>query len=141
MVLISCSKDQKYVGWLGDGTWSQTSNTINGEENDLGGTLTLTQTYDECKVKDSDCTGSYEYTLVEDLGGIVTGGRTFLYRVHEKGTKITFTALTFIFNGNTQDCTVGCASTWDILEMEKDRHVLTTVDDSGNTWIRTFEKI
>ncbi len=140
--LSSCSRDQKVVKWLGDGTWLQTSSTINGVEHDPGGTLTLTHSYKECEVKDADCMGSQDFTLVGILGYEFTGGSTFLYRIHEKGTKITFTTLTLFADGITQDCdTTDCVSTWNILEMEKERHVISRVDDNGDTRIKSFEKI
>ncbi len=139
--LSSCSKDQKVVEWLGDGTWLLTSNTVNGVEFDPGGTLTLTYSYEECEVKDADCAGSMEFSLVGNLGYEFTGGSTFLYRIHEKGAEITFTYLTQTGDGVTLDCDTNCVYTWDILEMEKERHVLTRVDDNGDTKIRSFEKL
>ncbi len=141
VLFTSCSKDQKYVEWLGDGSWSQTSTTINGEEQDTGGILVLTQIYNKCNVKNADCTGLQDFSLDLGLGGVVAGGSTFLFRIHEKGTQITFTTLTLTVNDETRDCTSDCISTWDILEMNKDRHVIRMVDDNGDTWIKVFEKI
>lgn len=140
IVFFSCSKDQKYEKWLGDGTWTLTSNTLDGVEDAWGGSTSFTQTYNGCKVKDEDCAGSYEYTIEEGSGETIIGGSTFSYRIHEDGTKITFTYLTYTYDGNTRDCTDDCTLTWDILEMEKDRHVISTEDNNGSTWVRVFEK-
>ncbi len=140
-ILASCSKDQKVVEWLGDGTWLLTSSTVNGVESSYGGTIILIQTYNECKVKDVDCTGFHDYTIEENLGGIVTGRGTFLYRIHEKGTKITLTTLTKTFDGETRTCTYDCVSTWDILEMEENRHVIRSIDDNDDVYILEFQKM
>ncbi|MBL4704321.1 MAG: hypothetical protein JKY54_07360 [Flavobacteriales bacterium] len=141
LAFFSCSKDQKYVRWIGDGDWTRTSVTLNGVEMDLGGTLTEhTQTHDVCKVKKGDCTGSNSYTLELTVGGTLTGSSTFTYKVHEKGTKITYTVLTSTTNGVTSDCTSGCVTEFDIDEISKDKHILATTDANGDVWVRTMEK-
>ncbi len=140
-VLAGCSKDQKVVKWLGDGTWNQVSSTLNGTDVYSGGELALTLTYDECKLKNGDCNGFNDFTITDDLGGVIPGGSTFLYRVHEKGTKITFTTLTLTLDGTTRDCTIDCVSTWDILEMEENRNVIRWIEDNGDIWITEYQKM
>ena len=141
-IFAACSKDQKYVKWLGEGSWKVTSVTLNGEELELGGTFTEhTQTYEECKVKDGDCNGSESFVIeLDDGAGTVTGGKTFTYRVHDKGTKLTLTTLTTTYAGVTYNCETDCIFTFDIIEITKDKHVLSHTDENGDVWLRTIER-
>lgn len=141
LTITSCSKDQKYVNWFGDGAWTLASATLNGEDYDPGGTYDRVISYDKCKLADADCSGSEQSTFDRGYGAPISIGYSFLYRVHDKGTKITYTTLSTTTDGVTEDCTTDCVSTWDILEMEKTRHVIRWEDSDGDVWIMTFAKI
>lgn len=142
LIFSGCSKDQKYVKWLGEGSWKVTSVTLNGDEVDVGGTFTEhTQTYEECKVKDADCNGSESFVIeLADGAGTVAGGKTFTYRVHDDGTILTLTTLTTTYDGVVYDCDTDCVFVFDIVEITKDKHVLSHTDANGDVWIRTIEK-
>lgn len=114
---ISCSKDQSAVRKL-DGTWTAVEQTVGGKTTDLSNT-NIKVTFDKCKVKNEDCSGS------NDWDGTVT---SFTYSVSDKGEKLTYKTDNGI--GGTIETVVT------IKELTKDK--LITEDKDGDTF--TYEQ-
>lgn len=101
MVLASCNKDQKAVKTL-DGTWEVS--TVNGFPVPASSEAYHKYTFSNCKLKDD------EYCDVKYQDNYETSN--FLYKVSEKGTKLTFKV-------GTDEIS------FTIVELEKDKLVTT----------------
>ncbi len=148
-VLGSCDKDeeisidQQRIETLAAGAWTMTSTTVDGVERDLGGTLTShTQTHGYCILADSDCSGSNAFVLeLDNNGGILTGGSTFTYKIHENGTMMTINVINSTFNGVTSPCSSDCETVFTFSEWSNTKHVLETTDGTSAVVVRTMERL
>lgn len=83
-VFSSCNKNQRVVNDL-EGTWTATSYKLNGSEMIYPGGAVLTFSFNDCKVKNDDCSG----TVTADFGpGFGSDNSTFTYNIKSDGTII-----------------------------------------------------
>ncbi|MEX2597063.1 MAG: lipocalin family protein [Salibacteraceae bacterium] len=125
LVMTSCNKNQRAVKDLA-GTWTVTDQTYDGvsvPKEEFEGT---TYTFNECKVKKEDCTGSLTYN--DPLKGSQT--TAFTYSVSDKGETIT---MNMSFMGETET-TVG-----DIEELTDSKFVFSSNED-GTEIVTTMTK-
>jgi hypothetical protein len=117
ITLASCNKNQKVVNNL-EGSWKVTAETIDGVSTPAADLPAATYTFENCKIKKGDCSGS----ISED--GKST---SFTYNISDKGTTMTITAF-------------GVSGTSEILEHSSSKFVWKSTED-GETIETTIEKI
>jgi hypothetical protein len=116
LIFASCNKDQQAVKML-DGTWEVS--TVNGFPVPSNSEVYHKYTFSNCTLKDD------EYCDVKFQNNNETSN--FLYKVSEKGTKLTF-------KSGTEEVS------FTIVELEKDK-LVTTGQFEGNTVTFRYNKL
>ena len=156
LYLSSCSDDlqsdeevvltnQDYVEILSAGEWTLTSQTFNGEEIDNGVTTSdHTQIYDPCPLTEGPCNGRNSFkTQNQSTGETIERSTSFIYSISEDLTVLAITlvsATTTTTTSHTTFCTQNCKTVYRILEWSDSKHVLRTINLSGDTIIQILER-
>lgn len=126
--LASCtSEDQKVVNTLSEGVWDVTSVKENGSAQPDSTFAGETYEFDECKVKNGACNGTYTYN--DPTKGPTES--SFTYSISDEGETITI---------NQSVLGISVSQVGDIVESTDSRFTWSYTDEFGDVTETTIEK-